>query len=261
MGARACHHFLAAGNLRDEVWNKMSKTELLEGKQPLDRFPQEEADEKEQWLADYYERLESQDGKDEHGRFFKRVEEHVSLVNREWLAYLDRMELAAEPDHAERIKLLKTRVSSRQLKQTRIFSLVTFYPSAGEQDFINVLARNRISVYKTVRIDRAKFCSEALYHALDFYAAEYQPEDIIAIVRGGGDTSDRQFDPYRNEKASGYIRTSEADKSVITISGVGHSIDTFEVDHNVLFPMLTPTDAAFKVISIISGKLDHPKSI
>jgi len=157
--------------------------------------------------------------------------------------------------YSQRIDLLNSFVSPDELRGARIFAFVTYHESHGEEDFKKILEQEGRGVYMTVRLNRKRDGDDALYCALKEHRDEYDVGDILAIIRGGGDTSDRQFSVYNSENASEYLRELEDEKCVITVTGIGHARDSFEVDQHALFPMITPTQAAYKIVSIVTGNL------
>lgn len=96
-----------------------------------------------------------------------------------------------------------------------------------------------------------KYREEALYQAFTEIQSELKSGDIIAIVRGGGDTNDYQFAPYQNKKSCEIIHKLISKKSVILITGIGHTSDKFAIDKYVTYSKITPTAAAQFIESLL----------
>lgn len=133
----------------------------------------------------------------------------------------------------------------------RIFVLTTESRSKGETDFKTVLDENNIKIFMTKRMEN-KYKSEALYKAILDLDHSLKDGDIVAIIRGGGDTENPQFLSFKNKKACEIIREISSKKSIIFITGIGHSEDKFAIDEFVTYSKITPTAAGNCIVELIS---------
>ncbi len=146
-------------------------------------------------------------------------------------------------------------INGMKLISGRVFLLVTQGQSEGETDFLNILERYEISVHETVRLNRAQYNDKALYIVLDGIEDSLMKGDIVAIVRGGGDTEHESFAPYKDKSACKLLTRFRKENEVVIVTGVGHSDNNFPVEDVADYPQETPTDAANQVGKLITGEL------
>lgn len=143
--------------------------------------------------------------------------------------------------------------SSPRLFTGNVYLFVTQNKSKGEEDFRAILARHiKPTIAATIRLDN-RFKSRALLVAINNTKHLFTAGDIVAVVRGGGDTSDLQFDVYRDRETCIEIENLADRDGVITVSGIGHSTDHFPIEKSVNFAQITPTDAASQIVYLIDG--------
>ena len=134
-----------------------------------------------------------------------------------------------------------------------IYLFVTQNKSKGEDDFKAILSRYvKPKIVSVIRLDNS-YKSKALLTAINNFKHLFVAGDIVAIVRGGGDTNEPQFDSYKDDETCNEIRYLADRNGVITISGIGHSTDSFPIEKAVNFAQITPTDAATQVAYLING--------
>lgn len=133
----------------------------------------------------------------------------------------------------------------------RVFVVTTWRIGKGETDFLLVLNRDGIKPTKIIRLNWLEHGGSALAQAISANIASFGPGDILAIVRGGGDTTDRQFDPFRNRGACEQIRRLTQEIGVVVVTGIGHATDHFLVEEVASFKQATPTDAAYKIRALL----------
>jgi len=133
-----------------------------------------------------------------------------------------------------------------------IYLITTSSQSKGEQDFKRVLEDNNIRIERTLRMDLSNG-KQALANAIRRLGHALEKGDIVAIVRGGGDIRDKQFQTFRDPNACRLIDNYQDENGVKFVSGVGHASDTFEIDKHVEISAITPTDAARHVISLVKN--------
>ncbi|ANO34231.1 hypothetical protein A6E01_13545 [Vibrio breoganii] len=79
----------------------------------------------------------------------------------------------------------------------------------------------------------------------------FEPGDILAIVRGGGDIGNETFNAFKSDDSNSYLQKL-INNGVTIVSGVGHSCDHFPIDEIVSYCEITPTAAANRVLEIVS---------
>jgi hypothetical protein len=138
----------------------------------------------------------------------------------------------------------------------RVFMFVTQSQSHGEEDFKKILSKQKIKPRFIIeRLESTKYRSKSLCVALRKKESKFRAGDIIAIVRGGGDTTTPQFSPYKSKEACDKLREVADKFGVITVTGIGHTGDAFPIDKAADYPQETPTDAAYRVALLISGQI------
>lgn len=132
-----------------------------------------------------------------------------------------------------------------------VYLFVTQFQSRGEEDFEAILGRyKKPKIISKIRMDN-RYKSKSLLKAIMNSKRAFRAGDIVAIVRGGGDTNDPQFDSYKDRETCDEIRYLAERDGVITVSGIGHSADNFPIEKAVNFAQITPTDAAMQVAFLI----------
>lgn len=149
--------------------------------------------------------------------------------------------------------LKNSKEDNKKLFTGNVFLFVTQNKSKGEDDFKAILSRHiKPTISATIRLDN-RLKGKALLTAINNSKNLFVAGDIIAIVRGGGDTSDPQFEVYRDRETCIEIEELADNSGVITVSGIGHASDTFPIEKSVNFSQITPTDAASRVVDLING--------
>ena len=155
--------------------------------------------------------------------------------------------------HIEKNRESNSNQASGDLFTGNIYLFVTQYQSRGEEDFEAVLGRyKKTKIISKVRMDNSNK-SKALLKAIKSSKHNFKAGDIVAIVRGGGDTNDTQFDSYKDNETCEEVRYLAEHAGVITVSGIGHAADNFPIERAVNFAQITPTDAANQVAFLIDG--------
>ena len=133
----------------------------------------------------------------------------------------------------------------------RIFVITTWRTGKGEEDFRHVLQRQHHKITKIIRINWLKYSERALAQAIQENISVFSPGDIIAIVRGGGDTKERQFAPFNEPDAARAVRALRKQAKAVVVTGVGHSSDHFAIEQEATFKQATPTDAAYLICELL----------
>tara|TARA_R100000655_G_scaffold89613_3_gene130114 strand:+ start:10921 stop:11391 length:471 start_codon:yes stop_codon:yes gene_type:complete len=135
----------------------------------------------------------------------------------------------------------------------RVFVVTTWRTGKGEEDFRHILQRQHHKIRKTIRVNWLKYSDRALAQAIHEHINAFLPGDIVAIVRGGGDTKEKQFAPFNNPDAVKAVRTLREQYKVVVVTGVGHSTDHFAIERVATFNQATPTDAAYLICDLLHG--------
>lgn len=144
-------------------------------------------------------------------------------------------------------------------KEEKLFTgnvhlIVTQSKGKGEEDFEMVIMRyNKVKIISKTRLNN-NLKEKALLNAINTLKKRLHIGDIIAIVRGGGDTSDFHFDTYRDIETCEELSKFTKIYGVVTVSGIGHATDNFPIEQAVNFAQITPTDAAYRIAYLIDGK-------
>jgi len=156
--------------------------------------------------------------------------------------------------HIEQNRESNSEQASGDLFTGNIHLFVTQYQGDGEADFETVLGRyKKPKIVSKIRMNN-RDKSKALLEAIKRSKHDFNAGDIVAIVRGGGDTNAPQFDPYRDSETCDEVRYLYDRAGVVTVSGVGHSPDRLPIDEAVNFAQITPTDAAMQVAFLVDGQ-------
>jgi hypothetical protein len=186
----------------------------------------------------------------------------ITLVLGTWL-YMPKWrklkeKLLFEPETYIEIETRVQKHKENKNKNKKIFTgnihlIVTQNRSKGEEDFHTILTRfMKPKISSIIRLDN-QYKSKALLVALKSFQHLFMPGDIIAIVRGGGDINEPQFDPYKDSETCHEIRNLRDNYGIIVISGIGHASDRFLIEQCVDFAQITPTDAALQATYLING--------
>lgn len=135
----------------------------------------------------------------------------------------------------------------------RIFAVTMWRTGKGEQDFSTVLGRQNHKITKVIRIDWLGHGSKALTKVIKDSWNQFRPGDIVAIVRGGGDTNDAHFSPFKDESALKILVRLRNECNVILVTGIGHASDSFLVEEAATFKQATPTDAGYKICELLDS--------
>ena len=133
----------------------------------------------------------------------------------------------------------------------RIFLITTWRTGKGEEDFRHILLRKHHKVTKIIRLNWVKHSRRALVRVISSHSSEFSTGDIVAIVRGGGDTKDEQFTPFNEPDAADAIRTLRECNKAVVVTGIGHSTDHFAIEDEATFSQATPTDAAYLICELL----------
>lgn len=136
----------------------------------------------------------------------------------------------------------------------RIFLITTKSRSVGALDFQRILRNHGITVTRTAKMFPT-YRERALPRALESLAEDLRPNDVVCIIRGGGDTSKPEFATFRVRESCDAIRSLKGEKGVLVVTGLAHESDTFLVDECADFAGYTPTHAAFKVAHWKTGSV------
>jgi len=136
----------------------------------------------------------------------------------------------------------------------RIYVITTFRTGKGEEDFKRILQRQYHKVHAVFRIDWLQHQSKALFVVIEKNWDQFKSGDIVAIVRGGGNTNDPSFAPFEDRSALEILKRLRVEKKIVLVTGIGHSTDNFCVDNAATFRQVTPTDAAYKICELLDEK-------
>jgi len=154
--------------------------------------------------------------------------------------------------------LPQTDKSDNLEKKENLFSgnihiVTTQNKSKGEEDFQTILYRDKKAKIASIIRMNNQYREKALLHLLKNSLENFKAGDIVAIVRGGGDTKTTQFNVFRDLETCEFVDLLSKNHGVITVSGIAHSSDNFLIEKYVTFAQTTPTDAAMQVLFILNG--------
>lgn len=126
-------------------------------------------------------------------------------------------------------------------------AIISAAGAAGYGDFIKQLHGNSYGLKFYTALFSASMQGAdtvpSIIKALNRIAANEECFDCVAIIRGGGATSDlNSFDNYD-------LATNVAQFPLPVITGIGHDRDTTVLDHVAAWPVKTPTAAAQFIIT------------
>ena len=131
-------------------------------------------------------------------------------------------------------------------RPTLRIAIVSSDTAAGYQDFMNELGRNIYRFQTTLfrSLMQGDAAEESIVAALTEIAQREEDFDVVAIIRGGGSTSDLAlFDSY-------LIASYVAQFPLPIFSGIGHDKDVSVVDMVAHTSLKTPTAVATKLVEM-----------
>lgn len=123
--------------------------------------------------------------------------------------------------------------------------------AAGYRDFCREIARSpyafRLTLFESLM--QGDSAEQSIIFALDSISEQYTSFDIVAIIRGGGSTSDLAlFDSYR-------IASHIAQFPLPVITGIGHDKDVSVSDMVAHLSCKTPTAVATTLTELADGEM------
>ena len=137
-------------------------------------------------------------------------------------------------------------------RPTLRIAIVSSDTAAGYQDFMNELCRNSYRFTTTLfrSLMQGDAAEESIVAALSAIAAREDEFDVVAIIRGGGSTSDLAlFDSY-------LIASYVAQFPLPIFSGIGHDKDVSVVDMVAHTSLKTPTAVATKLVEMADYEMN-----
>ena len=137
-------------------------------------------------------------------------------------------------------------------RPTLRIAIVSSDTAAGYQDFMNELCRNTYRFETTLfrSLMQGDAAQESIVAALSDIAAREDEFDVVAIIRGGGSTSDLAlFDSY-------LIAAYVAQFPLPIFSGIGHDKDVSVVDMVAHTSLKTPTAVATKLVEMADYEMN-----
>ena len=131
-------------------------------------------------------------------------------------------------------------------RPTLRIAIVSSDTAAGYQDFMNELGRSTYRFQTTLfrSLMQGDAAEESIVAALTEIAQREEDYDVVAIIRGGGSTSDLAlFDSY-------LIASYVAQFPLPIFSGIGHDKDVSVVDMVAHTSLKTPTAVATKLVEM-----------
>lgn len=131
-------------------------------------------------------------------------------------------------------------------RPTLRIAIVSSDTAAGYQDFMNELGRSTYRFQTTLfrSLMQGDAAEESIVAALTEIAQKEEDFDVVAIIRGGGSTSDLAlFDSY-------LIASYVAQFPLPIFSGIGHDKDVSVVDMVAHTSLKTPTAVATKLVEM-----------
>lgn len=136
-------------------------------------------------------------------------------------------------------------------RPTLRIAVVSSRTAAGYQDFMNELCRPayRFEVTLFESLMQGDAAEQSVIAALSAIAARESEFDVVAIIRGGGSTSDLAlFDSY-------HIALCVAQFPLPVFAGIGHDKDVSVVDMVAHTSLKTPTAVATKLVEMVDVEL------
>ena len=146
-------------------------------------------------------------------------------------------------------------------RPTLRIAIISSDTAAGYQDFMNELRRSQYRFKTTLfrSLMQGELAEESIIQALHEIADREDEFDVVAIIRGGGSTSDLAlFDSY-------LIATHVAQFPLPIFSGIGHDKDVSVVDMVAHTSLKTPTAVATMLVEMVDHEMntidDYAKEI
>lgn len=136
-------------------------------------------------------------------------------------------------------------------RPTLRIAVVSSRTAAGYQDFMNEICRvpYRFEVTLFESLMQGDAAEQSVVAALSAIAERETEYDVVAIIRGGGSTSDLAlFDSY-------HIALVVAQFPLPVFSGIGHDKDVSVVDMVAHTSLKTPTAVAAKLVEMVDMEL------
>ena len=137
-------------------------------------------------------------------------------------------------------------------RPTLRIAIVSSNTAAGYQDFMNDIRRSTYRFNTTLfsSLMQGDAAEESIISALHAIAEREEEFDVVAIIRGGGSTSDLAlFDSY-------LIATHVAQFPLPIFSGIGHDKDISVVDMVAHTALKTPTAVATKLVEMADYEMN-----
>ena len=137
-------------------------------------------------------------------------------------------------------------------RPTLRIAIVSSNTAAGYQDFMNEIRRSTYRFNTTLfsSLMQGDAAEESIISALHAIAEREEEFDVVAIIRGGGSTSDLAlFDSY-------LIATHVAQFPLPIFSGIGHDKDISVVDMVAHTALKTPTAVATKLVEMADYEMN-----
>lgn len=137
-------------------------------------------------------------------------------------------------------------------RPTLRIAIISSDTAAGYQDFMNELRRSTYRFETTLfrSLMQGDAAEESIISALHAVAEREDEFDVVAIIRGGGSTSDLAlFDSY-------LIATHVAQFPLPIFSGIGHDKDVSVVDMVAHTSLKTPTAVATKLVEMADYEMN-----
>ena len=137
-------------------------------------------------------------------------------------------------------------------RPTLRIAIISSDTAAGYQDFMNELRRSTYRFKTTLfrSLMQGDAAEESIISALHDIAKREDEFDVVAIIRGGGSTSDLAlFDSY-------LIATHVAQFPIPIFSGIGHDKDVSVVDMVAHTALKTPTAVATKLVEMADYEMN-----
>lgn len=130
-------------------------------------------------------------------------------------------------------------------------AVISSCTAAGYQDFMNELRRApyRFAVTLVESLMQGDAAEASIVAALEYVAEQEEAFDVVAIIRGGGSTSDLAlFDSYR-------IASHVAQFPLPVVTGIGHDKDVSVTDMVAHTMCKTPTAVATLLVELADAEL------
>ncbi|MEJ6120732.1 hypothetical protein MT390_02375 [Vibrio sp. 2-Bac 85] len=174
---------------------------------------------------------------------------NIYVLNKHFMEAVIKKEVPKEITLASEKSSIQSVISDER----RVIVVTTSHHSDGFIDFIE-----RLRIEQTcLKVFLGREASN--HNALSQYLAniDFHDQDIVAIVRGGGDLSHKTFTAFNSADAKTYI-SRLTEKGIIVVTGLGHSTNTLSIDEAANYSESTPTKAAERVNKLVNVRSDFP---